>query len=69
MMIEIEFELLYSNGIDLAKKIQKLYPRMNLIMVSGDGRYALETWEIFVSDFIIKPVNGRRLQKAVDQGS
>ena len=35
-------------------------------MVSGDGRYALETWEINVSDFIIKPVNSNRLQRAVD---
>ena len=62
----IDIELLNSNGIDLAKKIQKIYPRINLIMVSGDGRYALETWEINVSDFIIKPVNGNRLQRAVD---
>ena len=45
------------NGRALARMIQQLQPRCNLIPVTEHAEYALEAVQIFVSGFLLKPVN------------
>ena len=45
------------NGLALARMIQKLQPRCNLIVVTEHPEYALEALQIFVSGFLLKPAN------------
>ena len=53
------------NGLALAKMITEKYPRTNIIYITGYEKYALESYMTYASDFIVKPVNTRRLQKAM----
>lgn len=45
------------NGLALARMIQKLQPRCNIIVVTEHPEYALEALQIFVSGFLLKPAN------------
>ena len=45
------------NGLALARMIQKIQPRCNLIVVTEHPEYALEALQIFVSGFLLKPAN------------
>ena len=45
------------NGLALARMLQKIQPRCNLIVVTEHPEYALEALQIFVSGFLLKPAN------------
>lgn len=54
------------NGLDLAKEIQKKYPRTNIIYVTGHEKYALESYKTWASAFLVKPVSTERLRSAMN---
>ena len=54
------------NGLNLAKLITEKYPRINIIFITGYENYALESYNNYASDFIVKPVNTRRLRRAIE---
>ena len=53
----LNLEMPGMNGLALARMIQKLQPRCNLIVVTEHPEYALEALQIFVSGFLLKPAN------------
>ena len=64
LLKEREFDLIIldimmpgMNGLALARMIQKIQPRCNLIVVTEHPEYALEALQIFVSGFLLKPAN------------
>ena len=50
----LNLEMPGMNGLALARMIQKLQPRCNLIVVTEHPEYALEALQIFVSGFLLK---------------
>mgnify|MGYP002407267458 FL=1 len=55
------------DGLELAKRLQKLIPPIKLIILTGYGEfeYAQKAIEYKVSDFILKPVGAEELIKVV----
>ena len=53
----LNLEMPGMNGLALARMIQKIQPRCNLIVVTEHPEYALEALQIFVSGFLLKPAN------------
>ena len=53
----LNLEMPGMNGLALARMIQKLQPRCNIIVVTEHPEYALEALQIFVSGFLLKPAN------------
>lgn len=62
----LDIEMPYISGLEVAKKIQKISPHTNIIFVTGHGKYALDVLEMYVSGFILKPVNEKNMRKALD---
>lgn len=54
------------NGLTLGKEILELYPRANIIFVTGHPEYALEAHELYASSFLVKPVTFDALKNAFD---
>ena len=54
------------NGLNLARMITEKYPRVNIIYITGYENYALESYSTYASDFIVKPVNMKRLRRAIE---
>lgn len=53
------------NGLTLAGKILKAWPRTNIIYITGHEEYALESYNTYASAFLVKPVSTRRLKDAL----
>lgn len=65
-VVLLDVEMPVMGGVAVAKEILDKYPGTNVIFVTGHEKYALEAFEACVSDFIVKPVNQQRLQKAFE---
>ena len=62
----LNLEMPGMNGLALARMVQKLQPRCNLIVVTEHPEYALEALQIFVSGFLLKPANENDVRNVLD---
>ena len=59
-------EMRGANGIKLAKKIQEIQSRTNIIYISGVKNYAVECFKTFPSAFLEKPIELDELRSALN---
>lgn len=52
----LEMETPQMHGLILAKKLQQLNPRINIIFVSATDSYATDAWKLHASGYLLKPV-------------
>lgn len=51
------------NGVELAKRLKEINPKMNIIFVTGFSEYAGEAMSLHASGYIMKPVNKAKVEK------
>ena len=61
----LDIEMPQINGIQLAKKIKKVNPLVNVIFVTAYDEYALEAYRIHASGYITKPVNESKIKNEI----
>ena len=61
----LDIELGEQDGIVLAKKLQGLQPEINLIMTTAHSKYALEALQMYVSAYLLKPVQEADVKRAL----
>lgn len=66
-LLFLDIEMGEIHGIDLAKHIKSMYPHILIIFVTGHPGFALEGYEVYPIDFIVKPINIFRLEKALNK--
>lgn len=54
------------SGLELAESIRERLPQCNIIFVTGYKEFALEAFEIGVTDYIVKPIKMERLEKLLN---
>lgn len=59
----------FMDGIELARNISERYPHIKVILISGYGdfHYAKEAMSCGVSDYILKPVNGKEMGEVLER--
>ncbi|MBR6072467.1 MAG: response regulator [Acholeplasmatales bacterium] len=62
--LDIEMPLI--NGINLAKKLKKNNPFINVIFVTAYDKYALDAYNIHASGYVVKPVKVEKVKKELD---
>lgn len=67
ILMDIEYPHAKKNGIDVAGEIQKKYPGTKIIFITGKVNYAQDIFEVVPCSFLIKPIDAKRLQNAVDK--
>jgi DNA-binding LytR/AlgR family response regulator len=55
------------NGIDIARKIQRGSTDLKIIFVSFSNKHYSEAYEVFAFNYIIKPVNSKKLNYILDK--
>ena len=63
----IDIELEDGNGIDAASEIQKEYPRIAIIFITGHIQYASEIFQIKPLYFLTKPFDDVKLDQALSR--
>lgn len=66
-LIFLDIEMGPIDGISLARHIKEIQPNALIIFVTGHPRFALEGYEVYPVDFLIKPINTQRLEKALSK--
>ncbi len=49
------------SGVDLARSLTEIYPKINIIFVTGCPEYALAAWELNASGYMMKPVTAEKI--------
>lgn len=61
----LDIEMRGLNGIDLAKRLLRKLPELDIIFVTAFNHYATEAFEANAVDYLLKPIRPERLNKAL----
>lgn len=62
-----DIEISKDNGIQVAGRLQTQYPHLKVIFITGYIDYARYIFKADPADFIVKPIDEKRLYEAVDK--
>ena len=57
----LDIEMPELNGIQLAKSLKSINPRINIVFVTAYNRFALDAMKLHASGFVTKPVNEEKV--------
>ncbi len=63
----LDIEMPGYNGIELAAKLNRIKPDLNLVFVTGYDQYALEAFDVYASDYMKKPCSVEKIEKAMQK--
>ena len=55
------------NGLETARKLRKLNCSANIVFLTGTAEYALESYEVGASGYLVKPVDKKKLSALLNQ--
>lgn len=61
----MDIEMPEINGIELAKQLKKINPKINLIFVTGYSNYGVDAMQVFASGYIMKPVDADSIRNVM----
>lgn len=53
------------NGVELAKELKAVNPKMNIIFVTGFSEYAGDAMSLHASGYIMKPVTAEKIKRSL----
>ena len=57
----LDIQMREMNGIVLARKLKEIYPKVNIIFVTGYSQYANEAFSLHASGYVYKPVTSEKI--------
>lgn len=63
----LDIDLPDLNGIELAKKIHESRPDFPIVFLTGHVDYALESYEVEATDYLLKPIDPSRIHIALEK--
>lgn len=64
-VVFLDVDMPEMNGLQISGRIEEISPKSNIIFVTGFPEYSLDAWNTNASDFLVKPVLKRDLEKAM----
>lgn len=64
-LVFLDIEMDGTNGLELAQHLKSTHPNIFIIFVTGHPGFALQSFEVHPIDYITKPINLLRLEKAL----
>lgn len=62
----VDVDLYGSNGLDLVKQLSEINKEINVIMYTGHSQFKAEALDLYVSGYIVKPVNAEDLAEVLN---
>lgn len=62
----LDIHLHGKNGLAIAESIKRISPDTNIVMVTAYSEFALDALKLFVSGYLLKPVNDEDLKTVLD---
>lgn len=61
----LDIQMRQMSGLDLAKKLQDINPKVNIIFVTGFNEYGIDAVQLHASGYLEKPVDEEDVEKAM----
>ncbi len=61
----VDVDLYETNGIELTRQLAEIAPKLNVIIYTGHPQYKYEAMDLYVSGYLVKPVNQEELCTAL----
>ena len=58
----LDIEMREMSGIVLARNLKEIYPKINIVFVTGYSQYANEAFELHASGYVYKPVTAHKIE-------
>jgi two-component SAPR family response regulator len=62
----LDIEMWGMNGIELAQKLKEIHGKINIVFVTGYSKYALDSYTVKASDYVMKPVTKEAVKEALE---
>lgn len=66
-VVFLDIQMPGMNGLEVAEKIQENNNQIEIVYVTGYDKYAIEAFEIYAFDYILKPIQVERLKKTIQR--
>ena len=66
-VVFLDIEMPEVNGLELSTQIIDLNDNINIVFVTAFNQYAVEAFELYAIDYILKPLTSVRLGKTIDR--
>lgn len=66
-VVFLDIEMPGKSGMQLAEELHVINPALSAVFVTAFSQYAVEAFELSVSDYLMKPVSKERLRKTLDR--
>lgn len=63
----LDIDMRIMNGLEMAKVLQRINPKTNIIFVTGFSEYALDAFDLYASAYLTKPVTSDAISTAVNR--
>ena len=63
----LDIQMRGMDGLELAKELVALHPDTNIVFCTGFTDYALDAFNAYASDYLVKPISSEAIQKAMKQ--
>lgn len=63
----LDIEMPEINGLELAEQILEINPHLSIVFVTAFNDYAVQAFELNALDYLLKPVDQKRLKKTLDR--
>ncbi|MHB1418622.1 MAG: LytR/AlgR family response regulator transcription factor [Bacillota bacterium] len=64
-MAILDIELPDGSGLGLAKELKAIDPDLDIVFATAHSQFALDSFEYYPSDYILKPIDKRRVVKTI----
>lgn len=66
-VIFLDIDMPEMNGVQAAEAMQRLCPQASIVFVTAHNSYAIEAFELYALDYVLKPVQRGRLLKTIER--
>jgi two-component SAPR family response regulator len=66
-IVFLDIEMPGKSGMQLAEELHGIDPGLAIVFVTAFSQYAVEAFELSVSDYLMKPISKERLKKTLDR--
>ncbi|MBQ2605102.1 MAG: response regulator transcription factor [Clostridia bacterium] len=66
-LLILDIEMPHNNGMNVASFVKKKHPQIEIIFCTGHAYFAADCYDFEPVDFVTKPINTARIQRAIER--